>query len=195
MQLECINCGLCMDACDHVMAKLQRDAGLITWDTLARQAARQAGQTPAPIRLLRPRTLVYATALLLAARGHGDGLGDAADAVDLGRARPRAAVRPAAGRRHPQRLHLRVLNKAHGAARFELASPGCPAPCWRSPEGGPPPAATLLLPVDADQVGTFRVLGHGGVGARLGPGRVRAARRRDGRVAPASRLSFMGPAR
>ncbi len=33
-QLECIGCGLCIDACDEVMAKLHRPKGLIAFETL-----------------------------------------------------------------------------------------------------------------------------------------------------------------
>jgi cytochrome c oxidase accessory protein FixG len=35
LQLECITCALCIDACDGVMAKLGRDRGLIDYSTLA----------------------------------------------------------------------------------------------------------------------------------------------------------------
>ncbi len=63
-QLECINCGLCIDACDEVMIKVGRPKGLIAYDTDAAVAAREAGKKPV-YRLLRPRTLYYAVALTL----------------------------------------------------------------------------------------------------------------------------------
>lgn len=63
-QLECINCGLCADACDDIMGKLGRPLGLIAYDTDAAVADRTAGR-PAVYRLVRPRTLVYAAALTL----------------------------------------------------------------------------------------------------------------------------------
>ena len=63
-QLECINCGLCADACDEIMVKLGRPVGLIGYDTDAAVADRQAGK-PAVYKLVRPRTLYYALALLL----------------------------------------------------------------------------------------------------------------------------------
>ncbi len=74
-QLECIGCGLCIDACDDVMAKLGRDKGLIAFETLANlsaSAAATAGMAPGPQRNaagmaarkplhpLRPRVLIYA---------------------------------------------------------------------------------------------------------------------------------------
>ena len=42
-QLECITCGLCIDACDEVMDKVGRPRGLIAYDTRAQAAAARAG--------------------------------------------------------------------------------------------------------------------------------------------------------
>ncbi len=73
-QLECIGCGLCIDACDDVMAKLGRDKGLIAFETLsslAASTAATAGMAPGPQRNaagmaarkplhpVRPRTVIY----------------------------------------------------------------------------------------------------------------------------------------
>ncbi|MBR0673471.1 cytochrome c oxidase accessory protein CcoG [Neoroseomonas soli] len=77
-QLECIGCGLCVDACDNVMAKLGRPKGLIAFETLKNLAASEAaaaGMAPGPERqkagmaardvprFLRPRTMMYAGAI------------------------------------------------------------------------------------------------------------------------------------
>jgi cytochrome c oxidase accessory protein FixG len=61
-QLECIQCALCIDACNEVMAKVGRPANLIAYDTVARQQAQAAGQHE-PFRPVRPRTLLYAAVL------------------------------------------------------------------------------------------------------------------------------------
>jgi cytochrome c oxidase accessory protein FixG len=58
-QLGCIQCGLCIDACDTVMAKVGRPTRLIAYDTDEAIKARQAGQTPR-YRPIRARTLLYA---------------------------------------------------------------------------------------------------------------------------------------
>jgi cytochrome c oxidase accessory protein FixG len=60
-QLGCINCALCIDACDEVMGKLNRPRGLIDYLNLDDQKHEVAGGQPKPIlkTLLRPRTLVY----------------------------------------------------------------------------------------------------------------------------------------
>jgi cytochrome c oxidase accessory protein FixG len=62
-QLECIQCALCIDACDGVMAKIGRPQKLIAYDTVRNL---EAGKAAAP-RLVRPRTLLYAGAFAIVA--------------------------------------------------------------------------------------------------------------------------------
>jgi cytochrome c oxidase accessory protein FixG len=57
-QLECIQCALCIDACNEIMDRVGRPRGLIAYDTIAKQEAVAKGTT-APLQLLRPRTLLY----------------------------------------------------------------------------------------------------------------------------------------
>jgi len=79
-QLECIGCGLCIDACDSVMGKLGRPKGLIAFETLKNLAASEAATAAMPVgperhacgmkartvpRFIRPRTLMYAGMLAL----------------------------------------------------------------------------------------------------------------------------------
>jgi len=72
-QLECITCGLCLDACNNVMEKVGRPGGLIGYDTMANMATRAAGGGATRFRFLRPRTIIYlailalVTAIMLAA--------------------------------------------------------------------------------------------------------------------------------
>ena len=63
-QLGCIQCGLCIDACDTVMTKINRPTGLIGYDTEQAIKAREAGQVPPAIRMIRARTLLYAGLIL-----------------------------------------------------------------------------------------------------------------------------------
>jgi cytochrome c oxidase accessory protein FixG len=53
LQIDCIGCARCIDACDDVMAKLDRPKGLIRYDS-------QHGLARQPTRLIRPRVLLYA---------------------------------------------------------------------------------------------------------------------------------------
>ena len=57
--LGCIQCGLCIDACDAVMAKTGRPARLIAYDTDANIHLRQNNKAPV-YKLVRMRTLLYA---------------------------------------------------------------------------------------------------------------------------------------
>jgi cytochrome c oxidase accessory protein FixG len=61
-QLECIQCGLCIDACDAVMTKIGRPTRLIGYDNDINIARRAAGQPPI-YRIIRPRTIVYASVI------------------------------------------------------------------------------------------------------------------------------------
>lgn len=65
-QLECIGCGLCIDACDDVMTKIGRPPKLIAYDSERNQELRALGQPP-QYRLVRPRTILYAVILGLVA--------------------------------------------------------------------------------------------------------------------------------
>jgi cytochrome c oxidase accessory protein FixG len=64
-QLECIMCGLCIDACNNVMKKIGRPTGLIAYDNDINIVGRAQGKPPI-YRLVRPRTLIYAGIIMLA---------------------------------------------------------------------------------------------------------------------------------
>ena len=57
--LGCIQCGLCIDACDAVMAKIGRPTRLIAYDTDINIKRRQQGERPV-YRLVRTPHLLYA---------------------------------------------------------------------------------------------------------------------------------------
>lgn len=64
LQMECIACGLCIDACDNIMQKVGLPKGLIRYDTLANL------NNPTPqnkFKILQARTFYYATILILVA--------------------------------------------------------------------------------------------------------------------------------
>ena len=63
-QLGCIQCGLCIDACDTVMTKIGRPTRLIAYDTDEAIKAREVGQTPT-YKPIRARTILYAAIIAL----------------------------------------------------------------------------------------------------------------------------------
>ncbi len=65
-QLACIGCGLCVDACNSIMDKMSLPRDLISYDSLADQAALARKEPPPALKLIRPRTIIYATLLLVA---------------------------------------------------------------------------------------------------------------------------------
>ena len=60
LQLECIGCSACIDACDDVMTKVERPTGLIRYDS-------HQGLTGNATRWIRPRTILYGVLLLVGA--------------------------------------------------------------------------------------------------------------------------------
>lgn len=67
-QLGCIQCGLCIDACDTVMKKLGRPERLIAYDTDEAIQQRVKGETPV-YKFLRARTLIYLVLISLVGGG------------------------------------------------------------------------------------------------------------------------------
>ncbi len=65
-QLECIQCALCIDACDDIMKKVDRPTGLITYETDDNIDRMAAGDKPR-YRFVRVRTMVYAVAFFIVA--------------------------------------------------------------------------------------------------------------------------------
>ena len=63
-QLACIGCALCIDACNTVMDRYGLPRGLIGYDSSANIEARGRGE-PSRLRVIRPRTLVYAGLLTI----------------------------------------------------------------------------------------------------------------------------------
>ncbi len=62
LQMECIACGLCVDACDDIMTKIDLPKGLIRYDTERRLEEKTTGKMGA-LHLMRPRTIYYACVL------------------------------------------------------------------------------------------------------------------------------------
>ncbi|GMP03250.1 cytochrome c oxidase accessory protein CcoG [Bradyrhizobium sp. TM239] len=64
IQLGCIQCGLCIDACDNVMQEIGRPKGLIGYDTDINMQRRRDGKPPI-YRIVRARTLIYTAAIAI----------------------------------------------------------------------------------------------------------------------------------
>jgi cytochrome c oxidase accessory protein FixG len=157
VQLECIGCGLCIDACDEIMDKVGRPRQLITWDSLARQAATQLGRS-APFRILRPRTVIYAIALLLVAGAMATALAARThETISVLPDRAPLFVRLSDGSLR-NGYTLKIVNRTRAEQTFELRLVGDETATMQIAESGVKPAAAVSLAVRSDSVGTFRLL-------------------------------------
>jgi cytochrome c oxidase accessory protein FixG len=157
IQMECINCGLCVDACNNVMDRIGRDRGLITWDTLSRQAAKAEGRSE-KFHLFRMRTVIYVAALMIAA---GLMVASVLTYAKLGLTiehdRAPLFVRLADGSLR-NGFAIRIANKTQLPSSMVLTATGVPGTRIAVAEMAGAPSDHATLPVAADSVATFRVL-------------------------------------
>jgi len=65
-QLECIQCALCIDACNEIMDRVERPRNLIAYDTF-RNLDAASHHERVPLRIVRPRTILYSAAIAIVA--------------------------------------------------------------------------------------------------------------------------------
>ena len=192
MQLECITCALCIDACDDVMAKVGLPRGLISYDTEANLQRRAVGEKPR-FRPIRARTVAYAAILVLVSAVMLATFGLRADLeVNVLRDRnPLFVILSDGSVRNA--YAVKVLNKAHREREIVLTVEGVPGATIKvvgaEEEGG----EGLLVP--PDQLRNFRVLvaaPRAGLAAESTP-LTFVARDADGPASVTHRTQFLGP--
>lgn len=124
LQLECVGCTACIDACDPVMARLGRPRGLIRYDSLVGLAG---GRT----RWRRPRTVLYFL-LLLAGGAVGTWALGSVRPASFGVTRMTGAPYLVDGGVVRNQFLVRVVNKRNEPARFRVELPGVPAEMRRT---------------------------------------------------------------
>ncbi|MFQ5774362.1 MAG: cytochrome c oxidase accessory protein CcoG [Kiloniellaceae bacterium] len=153
-QLECINCALCIDACNDVMDRIGRPRGLIAYDTLANVERRAAGENPR-VRLLRARPAIYMGLMVVVGAAILVGLTTRA-ALDVNVLRDRnplfvtlsdGAIRNG--------YTLKVINKLHDERRYRLSVEGLADA--RIGVVGDRGGVEALLTVKPDRLASFRV--------------------------------------
>lgn len=125
-QLECIGCGLCIDACDDVMKKVGRQTGLIAYDTDENVACRARKDMPRRITPFRPRVIVYAVVFVAAALLMAFGLSVRSD-LELSVIKDRGVpfVHLSTGG-YRNAYTLKVINKRHDARNLAISIEGLP---------------------------------------------------------------------
>jgi polyferredoxin len=119
LQLECVGCAQCIDACDAVMAKLKRPLGLIRYSS---QAAIEGQKR----HLIRPRVIIYPALLLLISTAFFFALraqGPAYVTILRGLGRPFTQL-PGGEISNPVRI--KIFNRTDNAVRYlvEVEDPG-----------------------------------------------------------------------
>lgn len=122
-QLECIQCALCIDACNQIMDKIGRPRNLIAYDTYRNLQAEAHGDL-VPVRVIRPRTLLYAGALAFVAAIMLFGLSrkTVLDVNVVPDRNPLFVQVPGGGIRNG--YTVRILNKEQQARKFALSVSG-----------------------------------------------------------------------
>ena len=164
VQLGCINCGLCIDACNHVMERTGAAPWLITWDTLAGQKAKAAGNDER-IRFLRPRTMLYTGLFVCGLAALAYGLLNRS-AMNFSAIHDRAPlfVRLKDGSIR-NGYTIKLANKTQADATYTLRAMGLSDGLLGLPERSPGLAPSVSLTVPASTVGTFRLVIKGGASA------------------------------
>jgi cytochrome c oxidase accessory protein FixG len=127
LQMECIHCTQCMDACDAVMARLKRPAGLIRYGSRDELEGRSSSR-------LRPRVVLYPIALVVSLGLFAWGLGTRAQAeVTLLGPHGAPYVVEDDGSVVSQ-VRVKIANRGNAARRYSIALEGAPDARLVAPE-------------------------------------------------------------
>jgi cytochrome c oxidase accessory protein FixG len=115
LQMECIHCTQCADACDDIMSKVGKPGGLIRYTTTAALRGE-------PVRRVRPRVVLYPLALVLSLGGFAYTLGTKAPAdVTLLRGLGQPYVIEADGRVANQ-VRVKIANRSRADRRYTITA-------------------------------------------------------------------------
>jgi cytochrome c oxidase accessory protein FixG len=117
LQLECIACAACIDACDSVMDRMNYPRGLVRYTT-------QNAVDNTPTHVLRPRTIIYGSLLLALIIGFGVAVAHR-DLVEVDVLRDRNALyRPLADGMIENVYTVRLINKDTDAHALRVHAEG-----------------------------------------------------------------------
>ena len=118
LQMECVGCTACIDACNEVMTRIKRPRGLIRYDS---QAAFSGSRT----RWLRPRTILYSVLLLIGASVATWAL-STVHSASFGVTRMTGAPYIVDATSVRNQFLVRIVNKRNEPARFTVRVSGTP---------------------------------------------------------------------
>lgn len=154
LQMECIACGLCVDACNDIMDKVGRPRGLIRYDTQNHMEAKIKGGKE-KFHIMRMRTLYYAILIAIVSGMMVYSL--------IERAPTELHV---LHDRNPQFVQLsdgairngytiKILNKTHKNRTFSLSMEGLPS--YEIDVKAAGHINSAHIPVEADSVGSYHI--------------------------------------
>lgn len=145
LQLECIACGQCVDACNSIMARIKKPQGLIRYSS---QVALESG---AKVAVLRPRIALYAIVLagVVSALWLLGGQRSAAEITIL---RGLGAPFSVSGDEVVNQLRLKVRNRSPGPSAFDVDVVDMPQARLVAPE------LPLNVPASEQAVANFFVI-------------------------------------
>ena len=117
LQMECVHCTQCIDACDHVMEALHKPKGLIRYASQEGLAGRASG-------VMRARVVIYSIALTLCLAALAVTLGTRADAeVTLLRSSSEP-YRVEADGRIANQLRVKIVNRSSVSQQYSITVDG-----------------------------------------------------------------------
>ena len=119
LQLECIGCAACIDACDDIMTKIERPKGLVRYDSLN-------GLTGKKRRILRPRVIAYTILGLLGLTAFSIAGWKRAKPFTADFSRMRGQPFYADGSAVRNHYQVRFYNKRNQPARFSIRLENAP---------------------------------------------------------------------
>ena len=152
LQMECIACGLCVDACNNIMDKVDLPRGLIRYDTFRHI---EEGTTVGIKSFIRPRTIWYSFLLAILGIVVLYGLMNRS-LLDLHVLHDRSPlfVKMSDGRIR-NGYDIKIMNKTHEDRMYKLKIKGVDV--LETKFRGAAHASTEALPVYADSVGQFKM--------------------------------------
>lgn len=125
-QLECIQCALCIDACDDIMDRVGRPRGLIAYETFRNMEAPSEADRQ-PLKLVRPRTVLYSAliAVVVALMGWAWVMRSSVEISIIEDRNPLFVRLSDGGIRNG--YTLKILNKTHESQRYTVSADGIAA--------------------------------------------------------------------
>jgi cytochrome c oxidase accessory protein FixG len=155
--LGCIQCGLCIDACDDVMVKIGRPTRLIAYDTEVNVKRRQQG-LPNIFRPLRARTLLYVVLIAFVGGVMAYALATRAD-FTISVIHDRNPIYVTLSDGHIRNAYtVRIANKTRVEKNFLLTITGVRDPHIEVMGAMPNAAGSIAIDVGPDQTREIRTL-------------------------------------